>query len=246
MFHKKRAIFLVFSKKVLSLRIICTCAYMRSQREHIREAKKYKQTMSKKDNNDITIIDDLGLSPEILDQKHQVIPIVTGGDDDTIEEVQLPEILPILTLRSSVLFPGAITPITVGREKSIALVRAVQAENGLLGAVLQRNAEIETPTPDDMYRIGTAARILKILEMPNGNLTVILSGLEKIEVGEYISTEPFFKAKVTPLLDSTPERNSVEFDALIESLPFCSLIYSLLVVNTYGSCPRESVLSHHS
>ena len=98
------------------------------------------------------MLDDLGLSPDVTDQKHQVIPIITGGDDDTVEEVQLPEILPILTLRSSVLFPGAITPITVGREKSIALVRAVQAENGLLGAVLQKNAEIETPTPDDMYR----------------------------------------------------------------------------------------------
>ena len=81
--------------------------------------------MGKKDNNEITIIDDLGLSPDVLDQKHHVIPIVAGGDDDIVEEVQLPEVLPILTLRSSVLFPGAITPITVGREKSIALVRAV-------------------------------------------------------------------------------------------------------------------------
>ncbi|MBR5807964.1 MAG: hypothetical protein IKY24_05015, partial [Alistipes sp.] len=64
--------------------------------------------MGKKDNNEITIIDDLGLSPDILDQKHHVIPIVAGGDDDVVEEVQLPEVLPILTLRSSVLFPGAI------------------------------------------------------------------------------------------------------------------------------------------
>ena len=192
--------------------------------------------MAKKDNNDFSIIDDFGLSPDITDQKHQVIPIIAGNDEDTIEEVQLPEVLPILTLRSSVLFPGAITPITVGREKSIALVRAVQAESGLLGAVLQRNAEIETPTPDDMYRVGTAARILKILEMPNGNLTVILSGLEKIEVGEYISTEPFFKAKVTPLLDSTPEKNSVEFDALIESIKDVALN----IINTSPNIPKEA------
>ena len=192
--------------------------------------------MGKKDNNDITIIEDLGLSPDITDQKHQVIPIIAGNEDDTVEEVQLPEVLPILTLRSSVLFPGAITPITVGREKSIALVRAVQAEGGLLGAVLQKNAEIETPTPDDMYRIGTAARILKILEMPNGNLTVILSGLEKIEVGEYISTEPFFKAKVTPLLDSAPEKNSVEFDALIESIKDVALN----IINTSPTMPKEA------
>ena len=191
--------------------------------------------MGKKDNNEFSF-DDLGLAPEITDQKHQVIPIITGNEDDIVEEVQLPEILPILTLRSSVLFPGAITPITVGREKSIALVRAVQAENGLLGAVLQKNAEIETPTPDDMHRVGTAARILKILEMPNGNLTVILSGLEKIEVGEYISTEPFFKAKVTPLLDSTPEKNSVEFDALIESIKDVALN----IINTSPTIPKEA------
>ncbi|MEE0916089.1 MAG: LON peptidase substrate-binding domain-containing protein, partial [Alistipes sp.] len=139
----------------------------------------------KKEDNDI-LFDEKGFSTELADRKFQAIPIVSG-DDDTIEDVKLPEILPILTLRNSVLFPGAVTPITVGREKSIALVRAVNSGDGLLGAVLQRNPEIETPTPDDMYRIGTAARILKILEMPNGNLTVILSGLEKIEVGEYIS-----------------------------------------------------------
>ena len=192
--------------------------------------------MAKKDNNDFSIIDDLGLAADINEQRHQVIPIIAGNDDDTIESVELPEVLPILTLRSSVLFPGAITPITVGREKSIALVRAVQADNGLLGAVLQRNAEIETPKPDDMYRIGTAARILKILEMPNGNLTVILSGLEKIEVGEYISTEPFFKARVTPLLDATPDKNSVEFDALVESIRDVALN----IINTSPSIPKEA------
>ena len=171
-------------------------------------------TMAKKDD---MIFDDKGFPAELADRKFQAIPIVSG-DDDTIEDVNLPEILPILTLRNSVLFPGAVTPITVGREKSIALVRAVNASDGLLGAVLQRNPEIETPTPDDMHRIGTAARILKILEMPNGNLTVILSGLEKIEVGEYIQTEPFFRAKVTTLLDTAPDKNNPEFNALVEAV----------------------------
>ena len=191
--------------------------------------------MVKKKDNDI-FIDEIGLSPEIVDRKFQAIPIVGGGDDDAIEDVKIPEILPILTLRSSVLFPGAVTPITVGREKSIALVRAVNASDGLLGAVLQRNAEIETPTPDDMYRIGTAARILKILEMPNGNLTVILSGLEKIEVGEYISTEPFFKAKVTALLDSAPDKNNPEFNALVEAVRDTAL----RIISISPSMPKEA------
>ena len=192
--------------------------------------------MAKKTKSDISI-DEVGFAPEIADRKFQAIPIVSGGDEDELmEDVKLPEILPILTLRSSVLFPGAVTPITVGREKSIALVRAVNAGDGLLGAVLQRNAEIETPTPDDMYRIGTAARILKILEMPNGNLTVILSGLEKIEVGEYISTEPFFRAKVSTLLDSAPDKNNPEFNALVEAVRETAL----RIINISPNLPKEA------
>ncbi|MBQ5639221.1 MAG: LON peptidase substrate-binding domain-containing protein, partial [Alistipes sp.] len=142
--------------------------------------------MNKKDKIEKIEIDDVNLSAELLDGRHRVIPIVTG-DDEPMEEVEVPEVLPILTLRSSVLFPGAITPITVGRDKSIALVRAVNEEGGMLGAVLQRESEVDDPTPADMYRVGTAARIIKILEMPNGNLTVILNGLQKIEVHEYIA-----------------------------------------------------------
>ena len=130
--------------------------------------------MAKKHNIDnIDLIEDLNMLPEIMDGKHQVIPIMTGGDEP-VEDVKVPEVLPILTLRSSVLFPGSITPITVGRERSINLVRSVNSENGMLGAVLQRNGAVEEPTPDDMYKVGTAAQILKILEMPNGNLTVCL------------------------------------------------------------------------
>ena len=162
-------------------------------------------------------MDDLKALPDVLDGRHHVIPIVTGGDE-VLEEVNVPEILPILTLRSSVLFPGAITPITVGREKSIRLVREVNERNGLLGAVLQRESEVEDPAPDDMYKVGTAARIIKILEMPNGNLTVILNGLEKIEVKEYVSTEPYFQASVTPLRDSSPDVKSLEFEALVDSI----------------------------
>ena len=177
--------------------------------------------------------------PDIADHKHQMIPIVTSGDDESIEDVAIPDVLPILTLRSSVLFPGAITPITVGREKSMALVRAVNDEKGLLGAVLQRDSDVENPSPDDMYRVGTAARILKILEMPNGNLTVILSGLQKIEIGEYVSTEPFFKAKVTPLLDRLPEKSSVEFDALVDSIRDVALN----IINISPSLPKEATFA---
>ena len=190
--------------------------------------------MKKKENE----FDDLGLVPELFDGKHQVIPIISGGDD-TIEDVTLPEVLPILTLRSSVIFPGSVTPITVGRAKSIALVRAVEAADGLLGAVLQTDSSIEDPQPNDMHKVGTSARILKILEIPNGNLTVILSGLEKIEVGEYISTQPYFKATVTPIQDSTPDAKNVEFMALVDSIKEVALN----IINISQSMPKEAAFA---
>ena len=188
--------------------------------------------MNKKDD---MFYDEKGFPGELAERKFQAIPIATG-DEDLFEDVKLPEILPILTLRNSVIFPGAVTPITVGREKSVALVRAVNAGDGLLGAVLQRDPEIETPTPDDMYRIGTAARILKILEMPNGNLTVILSGLEKIEVGEYIQTEPYFRAKIHPLYDIAPDKSNPEFNALVEAVRDTAL----RIINISPNIPKEA------
>ncbi len=194
--------------------------------------------MSKKDKIETFEVDDLNLVPELVDGKHRVIPIVTGGDE-TQEETELPDTLPILTLRSSVLFPGAITPITVGRDKSIALVRAVNAEGGLLGAVLQRESEVEIPTPEDMYKVGTAARIIKILEMPNGNLTVILNGLEKIEICEYVATEPYFTARVTALRDTAPDMNSMEFEALVDSIRDVALN----IINISSSMPKEAAFA---
>ena len=189
-------------------------------------------------NNRDKDFDERYLVPELFDGKHQVIPIVSGGDD-TIEEVKLPEVLPILTLRSSVIFPGSVTPITVGRAKSIAVVRAVEAADGLLGAGLQIDSEVEDPQPDDMHKIGTSARILKILEMPNGNLTVILAGLEKIEVGEYITTQPYFKATITPIQDSTPDPKSVEFAALVDSIKEVALS----IINISPSMPKEAAFA---
>ncbi|MEE1103567.1 MAG: endopeptidase La [Alistipes sp.] len=192
--------------------------------------------MSKKKN--IIDLSDLETLPELLDGKHQVVPIITSGDD-IVEEVMLPESLPILSLRSSVLFPGAITPITVGREKSIKLVRDVNADKGILGAVLQRESEVEVPSPDDMYKVGTAARIIKILEMPNGNLTVILSGLEKIEVGEYLQSEPYLKASVHTIRDTQSDDSNIEFQALVDSVREVALS----IINISPSMPKEAVFA---
>ena len=176
---------------------------------------------------------------DMLEGRHHVIPIMTGDDGDMMEKVDIPDILPILTLRSSVLFPGSITPITVGRDKSMRLVRDVESANGILGALLQKEPEVEQPGPDDLYRIGTAARILKVLEMPNGNLTVILQGLEKIEVRDFVVSDPYFKASVMTLKDSVPEPNNIEFDALVDSIKDVALN----IINVSPQMPKEATFA---
>ncbi len=191
--------------------------------------------MSKKNKIESIEIDDLGMLPELFDGKHRVIPIV-ANDDDEGEETETPDIIPILTLRSSVLFPGAITPITVGRDKSIRLVREVNESGGVLGAVLQRESEVENPGPTDMYSVGTTAKIIKILEMPNGTLTVILNGLTKFEVNEYVSLEPYMTAKVTPMRDVNTEYESIEFEALVDSIRDVALS----IINVSPAMPKEA------
>lgn len=189
--------------------------------------------MSKKKN----IYEQLAGISDMLDGTSQIIPIMSPDDDEnTIHTPAVPDILPILTLRSSVLFPGAITPITVGRNKSMKLVREVEASGGMLGALLQKESSVEKPGPGDLYTVGTAARILKVLEMPNGNLTVILHGIEKFEVREFISSEPFFKAAVSPLKDLIPEKSNLEMNALVES----TKEIALNIINISNNIPQEA------
>lgn len=187
--------------------------------------------MSKKE-----FIDDFSNIGEFIEGTTHIIPVINGDDDEVIGDILIPETLPILTLRSSVLFPGAITPITVGRERSMKLVRDVEAKGGILGTVLQKDAHVENPGSEDLYKVGTAARILKILEMPNGNLTVILHGLEKFEIKSFISSEPYFVASIVQLKDITPDKNNVEFEALVESIKDVAIS----IINDSPSMPKEA------
>ncbi len=184
------------------------------------------------------IYEDLSNISDILDSKSQVISIMSPENEE-LSQVDVPEVLPILTLRSSVLFPGAITPITVGREKSMKLVRDVEAVGGLLGAVLQKEVAVDDPTPDDLYRVGTVARILKVLDMPGGNITVILHGVEKFEAVEYVSSQPFYKARINPLKDIDPDDDNVKFNALVESVKEIALD----IVSLSPSVPKEATFA---
>ena len=190
--------------------------------------------MSKKYKKD----EDFSSISDILDPKSPVIPLYAPEDDDNTS-IEIPEVLPILTLRSSVLFPGAITPITVGRNKSIKLIRDIEQQGTILGAVLQKDASVENPAPDDLYKVGTAARIIKTFDMPNGNMTVILHGLEKFETREYVSSEPYYKAQIRPLKDLNPEKDNVKFEALVESIKDIAIN----IINLSPSLPKEATFA---
>lgn len=183
-------------------------------------------------------IEELSNISDMMDSKSPVIPIYSSEDEDAVS-VEVPEVLPILTLRSSVLFPGAITPITVGRNKSMRLVRDIEQQGALLGAVLQKEAAVEDPAPEDLYKVGTVARIIKTLEMPNGNLTVILHGLEKFEVHDYVTSEPYYKARVRPLHDINPDKDNVKFEALVESIKDIAVN----IIKLSPSLPQEATFA---
>src|SRR6187399_2546282 len=123
-----------------------------------------------------------------------------GGE----QPVEIPDTLPILPLRNSVLFPGSIIPIDVGRRKSVRLVEdAISKERPVIGILTQKDARTEDPGDGDMYQVGCAARILKVIKLAKDNFSVILQGVSRIKVGDYSQTEPFILAKVTSAPDPT-------------------------------------------
>jgi ATP-dependent Lon protease len=116
------------------------------------------------------------LFSSMAEEQGEFIPILADGDDDDLTSVVLPEILPILPLRNTVLFPGVVMPITVGRQKSLKLIREAYSGNRLIGTVAQKEGQVEDPGPEDMFSVGTMAEVLKILEMPDGTTSVIIQG----------------------------------------------------------------------
>ena len=146
------------------------------------------------------------------------IPIIADGGEDDLVVNNVPAILPILPLRNTVLFPGVVLPISVGRHKSLKLVREVYKNNGLLGTLAQMNPDIDDPTGKDLYKVGTLAKILKILEMPDGNTTVIIQGKQRYRVLDMLGDEPYHTARVINLVDAKPIDNATEFEAIVESL----------------------------
>ncbi|HBZ25815.1 MAG: endopeptidase La [Bacteroidetes bacterium GWF2_41_61] len=146
-----------------------------------------------------------------------IIPMMSLEGENELNESELPDTLPIIALRNAVLFPETIIPITVGREKSIKLVREAYSGNKILGAVSQKDAKMEDPKPGDLFDIGTLAKIIKIIEMPDGGITIILQGMKRFRVLDIIGVNPYITAKVK-YLDEERSKSTKELEAIASSI----------------------------
>ncbi len=157
------------------------------------------------------------------DDDSEIIPIIADGNEEELKNFQAPEVLPILPLRNTVLFPGVVIPITVGRQKSLKLIQDVFRGDKLLGTVTQQDGSIDDPEQKDLYKVGTVAQILKVLEMPDGSTSVIIQGKRRFEVTSYQEEFPYFRAQVTLLDEILPAENNTEFSAVVGSLKDLSI-----------------------
>lgn len=155
---------------------------------------------------------------DIVETEAEYIPLLSQEDEQRMNEEVFPEILPILPLRNAVLFPGVVMPITVGRDKSIRLVKDAYKNRKVIGVIAQRDAEIEEPELQDMFSVGTVAQIIKTLQMPDGNTTVIIQGKRRFFLDDIIEAEPYIKGKIHPYGENLSVPHDKKFDALIQSV----------------------------
>lgn len=179
------------------------------------------------------------LFSEIIEGETEFIPLLSQEDEDLINSESVPENLPILPLRNTVLFPGVVIPITVGRDKSIQLVREAYNKKKPVGVIAQRDSEIEDPTPKDLFEVGAIASIMKVLQMPDGNTTVIIQGKKRFKLEEMITEEPYFVARVSDFDLKNTFVQDKNFHALISSLKDLSI----QIINVSPNIPSEAAFA---
>ncbi len=160
---------------------------------------------------------------QVFDQDAELIPLMSPEDEERINNEDIPDELPILPLRNMVLFPGVVIPITAGRDKSIKLIKNANNGNKIIGVVAQKNKKIENPTIDDIHKVGTVARILKMFKMPDGNTTVIIQGTKRFEVDVFTQEEPYIKASTKKVEEDRSDMDKPEFEAIIDSIKTMAL-----------------------
>ena len=173
-----------------------------------------------------------------IDGESEFFPLLSDEDEQKINKEKNPDSLPILPLRNTVLFPGVIIPITVTRERSVKLIKEAEKNNKIIGVVAQKDSKVELPKEDDLNRIGTVAQILKVLKMPDGNITAVIQGRKRFEIEEIISTDPYYKAKIKDYTELKPYSDK-EFDALVSSIKDISL----KIIDESPNIPNEASIA---
>lgn len=168
----------------------------------------------------------------------QAIPLMSEEEERKLTESKIPETLPILPLKNTVLFPGVVIPITVGRDKSLELVKKAYESDKTIGVVAQKDATIENPAPDDIFRIGTVAQILKLIKMPDGSKSIVIQGKSVFSITDMVQTEPYFIAKVDSYHD-IKDMSGIELDAALRSIKETAV----QIVNLSPNIPSEATIA---
>lgn len=164
----------------------------------------------------------------------EIIPIVADSFDDNSSKVY-PDTLPVLPLRNTVLFPGVVIPLTVGRSKSFKLIKDIQNSTKYFGAISQREADVEDPQQKDIFDIGTVAEILKVIEMPDDTISVIIQGKRRFHINQILTDEPYYIAQVNYIPEKKADPNDKNFQAIVSSLKDLSL----KIVKLSSTIPHE-------
>ncbi|MGO1244342.1 MAG: endopeptidase La [Sphingobacterium sp.] len=175
----------------------------------------------------------------VINEETEFFPLLSSQDEEEMSKADIPEVLPILPLRNTVLFPGVVIPITVGRDKSIKLIREAYKNDRTIGVVSQKDMTIEEPSEDQLHQVGTVANIIKILQMPDGNTTVIIQGKQRFKITSMVSTEPYLKARVERIPEDKPKVSNREFKALIASIKELAL----QIIQLSPNLPSEAGLA---
>ncbi len=173
------------------------------------------------------------------EQEMEFMPIVPLGEDemDDQERSTLPSVLPIIALRNTVLFPNVVLPITVARDKSVKAIAEAQKTGKWIGVVAQKESNNDDPKPEDVYMVGTLAKIVKQIKMPDGNITIFIMGRVRFEIESFIQTEPFYTANIKYLEDVYPVKDA-SFDALISNIKD----YSEKIAQQSPNIPHEAAI----
>ena len=155
-----------------------------------------------------------------MDNKNRSFSMIADVDGDfhDLTNIEMPDIVPILAVRSLVLFPGVVSPILIGRESSMTLIRKAEKKNILIGIFTQRDAEVEMPIRSDLFDYGVVGKVLKTLTLPNGNITAIVQGLGRIKLEDITKYHPYLEGHVTNMPEEEPDKRDDEFQTAMEDL----------------------------